>query len=288
MILSTQKKRFLRQPKRGIISEEVLNNGASQWRRNIADTTMDYGDTEPPNLYNHHVLTMAKQEHVNRTLGVEGNNPIMSIVTLKHEVEHKGSIHNIGCDPFYVFYWLPTQEFIYKSASRQNKWITMSVDATGSLVLPILRTINKIQSAHIFLYQMVVEIEGKTVPICQQLSEKQDMLSIHYRMSCWTNMGNKSPNECISDYSKALIGAITRSFCNRKSLKYYVKVCFDYLIGIENNLPECFVRIDIAHMVHILCRWKCLKVRYEVRNFLCTEHLSAHSRKRYKLIKKKY
>lgn len=143
----------------------------------------------------------------------------------------------------------------------------MSVDATGSLVLPILRTINKIQSAHIFLYQMVVEIEGKTVPICQQLSEKQDMLSIHYWMSCWTNMGNKSPNECISDYSKALIGAITRSFCNRKSLKDYVKVCFDYLIGIENNLPECFVRIDIAHMVHILCRWKCLKVRYEVRDF---------------------
>lgn len=78
------KKRFLRQAKRGIISEEVLNNGASQWRRNIADTTMDYGDTEPPNLYNHHVLTMAKQEHVNRTLGVEGNNPIMSIVTLKN------------------------------------------------------------------------------------------------------------------------------------------------------------------------------------------------------------
>lgn len=265
--INHSKKRFLRQPKRAIISEEVLNNGVSQWRRNMADTTMDYGDTEPPNLYNNHVLTMAKQEHVNKTLGVEGSDPIMSIVTLKYEVEHKGSIHNIGCDPFYVHYWLPTQEFIYKSESRQKKWISMSVDATGSLVLPILRTVNKIQSAHIFLYQMVVEIDGKTVPISQQLSEKQDMLSIYYWMSCWTNMGNKSPNECVSDYSKALIGAITRSFCNRKSLKDYVKECFDNLIGIENNLPECFIRIDIAHMVHILCRWKCLKVRYEVRDF---------------------
>jgi len=37
-------------------------------------------------------------------------------------------------------------------------------------------------------------------------------------------MGNKTPNECISDYSKALIGAIIRAFCNRKSLKDYVKV----------------------------------------------------------------
>lgn len=265
--INHSKKRFLRQPKRGIISKEILNSGVSQWRRNMADTTMDYGDTEPPNLYSNHVLAMAKQEHVNTTLGVEGSNPIMSIVTLKYEIEHMGSIHNIGCDPFYVHYWLPTQEFIYKSEIRHKKWITMSVDATGSLVLPILRTINKIQSAHIFLYQMVVEIEGKTVPISQQLSEKQDMLSINYWMSCWTNMGNKSPNECISDYSKALIGAITRSFCNRKSLKDYVKVCFEYLIGIENNVPECFVRIDIAHMVHILCRWKCLKVRYEIRDF---------------------
>jgi len=118
--INYSKKRFLRQPKRAIISEEVLNNGVSQWRRNMADTTMVYGDTEPPNLYNNHVLTMAKQEYVNQTLGVEGSNPIMSIVTLKYEVEHKGSIHNIGFDPFYVHYWLPTQEFIYKSESRKK------------------------------------------------------------------------------------------------------------------------------------------------------------------------
>jgi len=48
--INHSKKRFLRQPKRGIVREEVLNNGVSQWRRNMADTTIDYGDREPPKL----------------------------------------------------------------------------------------------------------------------------------------------------------------------------------------------------------------------------------------------
>lgn len=88
---------------------------------------------------------------------------------------------------------------------------------------------------------MIVEVEGRTVPIFQELSEKQDMLSIQYRMLCWTNMGNIPPNECISDYSKALIGATTRAFCNRKSFKKYIQICFNNLIRVENMLLECFV-----------------------------------------------
>lgn len=89
------KKRFLRQPKRGIISKEVLNNRACQWRRNLADSTMDYGNVEPPNIYKGSVLRMAKQEHVNKILGIEIRDPIMSIVILEHGIEHKGSIHYI-------------------------------------------------------------------------------------------------------------------------------------------------------------------------------------------------
>jgi len=76
---------------------------------------MDYGDLEPPNLYESSVLRKAKQQHVDKMLGIEGNDPIHSIISLKHEVEHNCSIHNIGCDPFYVHYWLPIQEHIIKN-----------------------------------------------------------------------------------------------------------------------------------------------------------------------------
>jgi len=34
--------------------------------------------------------------------------------TLKHKVEHNGSIHNIGCDRFYVHYWLAIYGHIIK------------------------------------------------------------------------------------------------------------------------------------------------------------------------------
>lgn len=89
--------------------------------------------------------------------------------------------------------------------------------------MPISRTKNKIQSAHIFLYQIITEVDGKTIPISQQLSEKQDMLTIYYWMANWANTGITLPDECVSDYSKALLGAITRTFCNRRSLQEYFK-----------------------------------------------------------------
>lgn len=65
----------------------------------------------------------------------------------------------------------------------------------------------------------------------------------------------KYPDECISDYSKALLGAITRAFCNGKSLHEYSETCFR--IVNKYSVPttvSCFIRIDVAHMVHIICR----------------------------------
>lgn len=260
-------KRSLRQPKRNFIIEDVMNSGPSEWRRKKADKSIEFGDVEPPNLYESSVLRKAKQQYMNMYLGIENNiDPIRSIVSLKYEVEHNGSVHSIGFDPFFCHYWSPIQDHIYKT-QRSKSWTTVYIDATGSLVLPIIRTKHKIPSAHIFLYQIVSEIENQTVPIAQQLSEKQDMLSIYYWMASWVNAGHKIPNECVCDYSKALIGAITRSFCNRKSLKQYNSMCFKYLIGETKILPECYVRIDIAHIIHMLCRWKCLKIRKSIKDF---------------------
>lgn len=81
------------------------------------------------------------------------------------------------------------------------------------------------------------------------------------------NTGITLPNECVSDYSKTLLGAITRTFFNRRSLKEYINTCFIYLTSDKNQLPECYIRIDVAHMVHIICRWKCLSVRKPVKDF---------------------
>lgn len=220
-------KRFLREPKRSIISQDVLNNGLYKWQRITADQSMYYGDAVPPNIYDSTMLRKAKQQYMDKSLGINGTNPIDSLISLKYEMKHNGTIHHISSDPFFVHYWLPIQQHIYKTKLKKN-WNTICVDATGSLVLPIIRTKNKIPSAHIFLYQIITEVEGKTVPISQQLSEKQDMMTIYYWLFNWINTGMTIPNECVCDYSKALLGAITRTFYKRKSLQEYIDTCFSF------------------------------------------------------------
>lgn len=98
---------------------------------------------------------------------------------------------------------------------RRQKWVIISVDVTGSLILPYRRTSSKKSAGHIFLYQMVTSYECQTIPIAQKLSEKQDTLSIYYWMANWVFSGMKPADECISDYSKALLGAIIRTFCSK-------------------------------------------------------------------------
>lgn len=174
------KKRYLRNPKRKEIGDEVLRVGALQWRRQFADANMEYGDDENPILYNLEILRKAKQDSVDFNLGTSGPDPITSLIALKHSVEHSGSIHTICVDKFFVHYWSPLQCHVYKTIRKEN-WVTMTADATGSLIAPLQRTSNKIPSGHIFLYQLVVNILGHSVPIAQQLSEKHDTLSIY----CW-------------------------------------------------------------------------------------------------------
>lgn len=142
------------------------------------------------------------------------------------------------------------QEHVYKTY-RREKWTTQYIDATGSLVLPIVRTANKIVSSHIFLYQIVVEINGETIPICQQLSERQNITNIYLWLRCWMDCGMKIPNEIVSDYSKALLGSISRAYCNQNTIKEYIDNCFRCLQNPVLPLPNTFIRIDVAHIIHI-------------------------------------
>lgn len=265
--ISHSKKRFLRKPKRYLVGKNILSSTASQWRRDTADQEMDYGDVEPPNLYKETVLRKAKQETNDDDLGLVNNpNPILSIIELKYSSEPQGSIHGEGSDPFYVHYWTPTQEHIYKMYSRTN-WTTQYIDATGSLMLPIFRTRNKLSSAHIFLYQIVIKIDEKTVPICQQISEKQNITYIYFWLRNWLDIVNKVPNEVVCDYSKALLGSVSRAYCNQKTIKEYISDCFQYLQTTSTSLPGTYIRIDVAHIIHMVCRWKCLNGRKIVKEF---------------------
>jgi len=90
------------------------------------------------------------------------------------------------------------------------------------------------------------------------ISENHDTLSIFRWLSQWKKSAVKCPNEIICDFSRALLGALTRTFCDGISLKGYVEKCFIFLCSQTTDLPPCFLRIDVAHLIKIFCRIKCL------------------------------
>lgn len=61
--------------------------------------------------------------------------------------------------------------------------------------------------------------------------------------------------------SRALMGAVIRTFCNGLSIAQYVEICFKALNNesAEAISLKCYIRNDIAHLINMICRWKCFQ-----------------------------
>lgn len=110
-----------------------------------------------------------------------------------------------------------------------KSYVRVSIDATGSIVKKIKRTAEGILSSHIFLYEAVVSNGVYQLSISQMLSEKQDTFTIYYWLAMWIKDGVSVPQESVCDYSMALLGAITRAFCNGMTIRNYVDSCIEIL-----------------------------------------------------------
>lgn len=244
-------KRPLKGDKRSDVGKSLSKDLASNWRReNVSD--MEFGRISPPNLYRLSVLRKAKQNYKDKTLNITEKCPFKSLVELKHNSQFSGSIHSIGIDPLLVHYWSTHQLIIYKDLCKSYSKI--SIDATGGLVKKIKRSSLNLLSSHIFLYEAVINTGYGQIPVTQMLSEKQDGLTIFNWLGQWLKSGIRPPNESVSDFSLALLGAMSRAFCNGNSLRNYLDICFSILLGEKKELPQCFIRIDVAHMLKIFCR----------------------------------
>lgn len=194
-------KRQLRFRKRQIVGKDLLVEGVSNWRRRIAMEEMDNGDIEPPLLYESSVLRKVKQEYHDKILGVnpkDGKDPIYIIRKMKHTPPYCGSIQEITLDKIYVHYRTPTQMHIYREYCRRKKICrTIAMDATGSLVskIPIG---DGLESGHIFLYVVVISVEGLIVPVHEMISEKHDTNTIEYWIKEWLRTGVTKPDEAIT------------------------------------------------------------------------------------------
>lgn len=254
-------KRQLNGSKRFDVGKDLSRSCASNWQRNEV-SSLDFGDKLPPNIYSKPVLRKCKQQYNDYILGINEKCPIKSLIDLKHS-KYSGSIHTISADKFFIHYWTPYQLVVYKHI--QKAYCRLAIDATGSLVKKLIRTNQHLKSSHIFLYEAVISTTSYQVPVTQMLSEKQDTLTIFYWLGQWLKDGVSISQEVVCDYSKALLSGITRAFCNGLTLHDYVNNCLAVLNGNVSARPVCYLRVDVAHLIKLVCRWTCWKGKRTIR-----------------------
>lgn len=238
------------------VSKEMVDANIlpCMWRRKEADKLMSFGDNEPSHLPNANVLRKAKEQRRNIDLGISVTDPIENIKQMKYGT-HAEHIHSIGLDPFFVHYWTQEQMAIYLKHSN-----FICVDATGSLVKKLKLPTNEL-SAHIYLYQIMVETPTSKMPVFQMLSTIQNTNAILYwfneiiRIGCTHKQNFSYPNQIVCDFDKALMGAVAKSFGKCKSLQDYLQRCFCYLTDLPHCLPSCIIRLDISHYINLISRW---------------------------------
>ena len=254
-----RKKRQLKGQRRIVVSENMVDSNILPciWRRNEADKLMQYGDREPAHLPKNSVLRKAKQEREDIRFGLKGKDPMENLKILKYE-KHAGAIHSIGLDPVYVHYWTPHQTAIYLDNSEY-----ICIDGTGSLIKKLKKPTGEL-CPHIYLYQIVTKTAKSKVPVFQMLSASQNTNTICYWLNEIIRIGSKHrstfpiPKQVVCDFDKALLGGVARAFGQCRDLKDYLLQCFSCITGSSKQLPSCFLRLDISHYIHMICRWDVL------------------------------
>ena len=254
------KKRQLKGALRTAVSNKLIeyNLLPYQYRRNEAHRLIQtIGQESPPNLTKKEVLRKVRQEGIDKQLGTTSNRALDGLCTLKYADKYEGSIHNIGHDPPYVHYWTKEQLLIYEKFPD-----ILYIDATGCVAKPIKLPNNEFCS-HIYLFQAVAQINEKTVPVFQMLSAAQNTVAIMTWLLEFLRTGNSEnpkfplPKEVVTDFDKALLGAVSRVFSESKSLKDYLENCFHIIMGDKDEFPPCLIRLDICHYTQMIARWKC-------------------------------
>lgn len=140
---------------------------------------------------------------------------------------------------------------MYKEFIKNNDTGSISIDATGSLVKSLSKPDGS--KASILLYQAVASLDGKILPIFQMISERHDTNILTYWMREWRRSSVPCPKQVVTDFSLALLNAVALSF-NNTDLKTYINDCMSMLLRFEKLKPVCIIRIDIAHLIKLVCR----------------------------------
>lgn len=173
---------------------------------------------------------------------------------MKSEEAYKDCIRDIGLDPFFIHFYTPDQVHLYKAYSRNSVYLSLIIDATGTIVKKFSQ-LGLVKTQTIYLYEAVVydDLKNHTFTVCSMVSEKHDNIAIFRLLSRWLKSNIPTPKETISDMSLALLTALVRSFTQYTYLNDYINACSLLILGNASHdsflLSRCFIRIDVAHFI---------------------------------------
>lgn len=188
---------------------------------------------------------------------------LTSLAIMKTEDDFKDIIHDIGFDPFYVYYHCAEQVHMYRSYCKEAN-PKLIIDATGSIVKKFIKY-GTVKSKSIFLYEALAYDSQKkhSFTVTSMLSERHTNIAISNWLSNWIQCDVRKPKETVCDQSLALLSAIVKSFTQYSSLQDYIRICADLLTEKLDRdtywVPQCYVRIDVAHFVKTCSKWSPLK-----------------------------
>jgi len=144
---------------------------------------------------------------------------------MKYSSNYSSIVHDIGYKKFFVHLWSNNQIQIDKEFYSKTAIPCISFDATGGCCRKIKRPENN-QSSRLFLYECVMEADGRSFTVLSMISETHDTLNIYIWLKRWLKCSVKAPKMVISDQSLALMSALVQSFIQYDSLEKYLLICF--------------------------------------------------------------
>ncbi|CAL1678210.1 unnamed protein product [Lasius platythorax] len=91
------------------------------------------------------------------------------------------------------------------------------------------------------------------------LSPEQDTVAITTWLLKIISTGVPIPRMIVWDFSQAVLISISIAFAHKRDLCDYMQTCYDIATQKSSILPATFIRLDVSHLVSIICRWDCLK-----------------------------
>lgn len=243
---------------RRTLSKKLKFDSATIVRKQIASHDMIFQDKEPPVLPS--VGALRQIRHETRKQKWYHTNQILSVVIMANTSTYSSVIQEILMKPtFHIYYWLEEQIKYYKQYVQEYGRPTISLDATGSIIKPIVLPNGTKFTKRLFLYVILITADSflKSIPISQMLSDSHTKNSIADWLGKWASNGIIPPAEIITDDSSALIAATIQCFTSYKSTKDYLEASYSALEGHTNSLPVVYMRIDTSHFVKTIHNLSC-------------------------------